>query len=109
MTPQAVQSGDITLRQLIVFEEVIKAIQEMPDGLTCHEVCARVAALFPDLEHRRGWFNRRGIHHSWLVFKGTKVIMDAYPWASASGPLLISTEGDLNPWRNLYIEAERAT
>jgi hypothetical protein len=108
MIPQAIKAGDITLKQARIYIQACREITSMPDGLTCHEVCSRLAALFPDLEQHEGSFVRGGTHHSWLAFKGTNVIMDAYPWASASGPLLITTEGTVNPWRNLYIEAEPA-
>lgn len=102
MTPHAIETGDIHGKHLEALVAARTALAEMPDGLDCHEVCARLAALLK-VSHARGKFN--GYEHSWLALPGG-VILDPYPWASASGPLLIV--GWAMMWRDLYVEAEGA-
>jgi hypothetical protein len=80
--------------------------------LTCHEVCDRLAIhpqLHKKVKHIRGWFVKKGIEHSWLTMKDNEfVILDAYPWATGSGPIVLTTEGWMNPWRGLYIVKPKA-
>jgi hypothetical protein len=80
----------------------------LPDGLTCHQVCAWVfteAQFFHErLAHVRGYFALNGVEHSWLSIREDEIIFDLYPWAAASTPILVTTKGALNPWRRVYIE-----
>ncbi len=104
MTPLCVTNGDVTAAHLHYLEVARRLVVGMRDFLSCHEVCAALALKFPEVwEHHRGKFN--GVwDHSWLVFRESPgVILDPYPWACASGPLLIVADGYyLNPWRKLY-------
>jgi hypothetical protein len=80
---------------------VQRRLTAMPEKLTCHQVCERLAAELPQLRHVRGKFN--GAEHSWLEVRGTQLVLDPYPWACASGPLLVDTSAT-SPWRTLYCE-----
>ena len=98
--------GDITANHLCVWEDVCRYLRYVPDKvdgkpITCHQVCERVASQFAvELAHVKGKFY--GYDHSWLVFKDDPdVIIDAYPWASAGGPLLL-TKTAASPWQYLY-------
>lgn len=114
MTPLALQRGDIAVSQHLIWQDVATFVAGwLPDFLlgndgliTCHQVCASVCHYINErykkeiLIHRKGKFNH--CDHSWLVFADNpEVILDPYPWASASGPLLITTTG-MSPWRLLY-------
>jgi hypothetical protein len=51
----------------------------------------------------RGWFGEPPAEHSWLVHRADpNVLLDPYPWACGSGPLLVVMCNPLNPWRFLY-------
>jgi hypothetical protein len=103
MIPYAVESGDLMPHHLTALRRVREIVAGLPDGLTCHDVCRAVADEMPELHAVRGWFARRGIGHSWLRFREGEAIIDAYPWAAGSGPILITLVGLLNPWKPLYI------
>lgn len=99
MMPYAVEQGLITSEQVLTFKRVESLVGTMPDGLSCYEVCQRVAGNCKNLEHWRGKFN--GWDHSWLVFSGTRVVLDPHPWASGSGPMMVDCRTG-SPWAMLY-------
>lgn len=102
MIPYAVTAGFIKTDHLELFEKVKTIVDKLPSGLSCHEVVARIASLhLPTLIPIRGRFNHRD--HSWLVIDKTSIIIDPYPWASASGPLLIDAQTG-SPWGTIYVE-----
>lgn len=102
MTPECIKNGDITPDDRSIFNFVVDELGRHDYG-TCHEACAALAARFPGLLHRRGRFNG-GWEHSWLVLRHRpEVLIDPYPWACASGPVLLTTAG-MSPWRFLYVE-----
>src|SRR4051812_25939408 len=103
MKTYAVESGDITPQHLMLFDRVWEILLELPEGLDCHQVCKAIVERIPELQHKRGSFYKRGICHSWLTIPDQETIIDAYPWASAL-PLIVTTVGLFNPWRQLYIE-----
>jgi hypothetical protein len=99
----AVATGDIRPDHLILYGEVWSILDQLPDGLDCHEVCAAIAERLPQLQHKRGYFLQKGIQHSWLEIPQDNIIIDAYPWAGAM-PHIVTTQGWFNPWRRLFIE-----
>lgn len=102
MTPHCIENGDIKNGDLAVLGWVKQFLRTLPSCLDCHEVCRRIAKQVPrEFEHWRGKFNG-GWDHSWLVFRHDPfVLIDPYPWACASGPLLLTTQA-MSPWRFLY-------
>lgn len=107
MTPLCVQTNDITAEDQVILWHVRHLVNLMENGLTCHEVCDKISregTLAEKVHHIRGWFGFKGVEHSWLTLKKRPTILiDPYPYATTSGPLLITTEGLLNPWRKIYI------
>lgn len=103
MTPYVLQVGDVTEQHLCDYHECITFIESYPDDYTCHEVCEFLEKYLGDWTWVKGKFN--GFDHSWLRHKTDDVILDAYPWCAASGPVLIYTGCTLNPWKNLYKES----
>jgi hypothetical protein len=99
MIPYCRKVSDITNRQMAVFRKVQAIVDWLPEGLTCHEVCAEVVKRVPQLIHYRGKFN--GYDHSWLVFTDSCTLIDPYPWATASGPVILTTAW-LSPYKLLY-------
>jgi len=98
MRPEA--HNDVDERELALLDAVRREVQRMRNGLTCHEVCAALAQQFPRMVvHARGTFNC--FDHSWLVTRNGNII-DPYPWACASGPLLLV--GWAPMWSSLYRE-----
>jgi hypothetical protein len=105
MTPHAILVRDITPDDRRLLAEVRLIVDALPDGLSCHDVCREIEGRCPDLMAVRGYFGRVGAEHSWLVFRDKpKLLLDPYPWACGSGPILVTLEGTLNPWRDLYVE-----
>lgn len=102
MIPIAVEMKDITVGQMKIFGKILNEVDGLPNGLDCHDVCAALKEKFPELKHVRGAFLRKGYPHSWLTFPGTLTIIDPYPWAGAN-PILLTLEGILNPWRQIYL------
>src|SRR3954471_9810123 len=101
MTFYAVQAGLISVRHVEMYRAACEIVAALQDGLTCHDVCEVVARQL-EIYHVRGYFTP-GFEHSWCKIPGSEVIIDCYPIASASGPLLVDTGGIFNPWRRLYI------
>ncbi len=109
MKPYCIQTKDVTSYHKLLHELVTRYVNLMPDNYTCHQVCAEVIkklnedpVLVGKLIHYKGYFYQHD--HSWLVLADNRrVIIDAYPWACASGPILLTTEGGVaNPWYYLY-------
>jgi hypothetical protein len=104
MIPLCIQLGDITEQHVERAAYVHRLLRDFDgiDRLSCHTACAKLVELLPDwFVHFRGFFADKW-DHSWLVFKDSvKVILDPYPWACGSGPLLVTIEG-FSPWRYLY-------
>src|SRR4051812_18117522 len=94
---------DFSAMDFIVLEKVKELMHFLPAGLTCHEVSL---ILMESLEIDHGFTQVRGKfmewEHSWLASRTRPVILDPYPWACASGPMLLTLEGYLNPWRRIY-------
>jgi len=101
----SVDNGDITYEQIDVFKRVIHSVERLNlKDATCHSVADLIAKTI----HFKGIL--KAVHgkfadmdHSWLVFRAApKVIIDPYPWACASGPLLLTMEAS-SPWGRLYV------
>jgi hypothetical protein len=108
MTPYCVTAGDITQEDLDLWERVVDIVNVLPDGLDCHQVCAEIVQKVPDLEVVRGHFFHA--QHSWLRVKNRpKILIDAYPWATGTGPFMVTIEGLMNPWRRAYEESVSIT
>jgi len=112
MIPYAVQANDITIKHLGLLEKVRDIVTSLPDkingrAISCHDVCVEVVKQVPGLIHRRGHFFIHGVEHSWLEIvqdhPAAEIIIDAYPIAVASGPILVTMNGLLNPWRLFYM------
>ena len=103
MIPLCVFLGDVTQYHLTMLERVKEDFGRLPGDqeLTCHDVCEHIARKrFMHLEWVKGEFNY--LDHSWLQFKSNpRIIIDVYPWACASGPMLLVADG-CSPWRFLY-------
>lgn len=100
MTPHCVSQGYIRSEHIVLRNRVAAFVDMLPDGLNCHEVCERVVKNFGNtLIHVKGEFNDYA--HSWLEIRGTRLILDAYPWACASGPILVDCRTG-SPWSVLY-------
>lgn len=99
MIPFALKENLLTLYHVTLFKKVVVAVENLEDGLTCHEVCERIASEIPGLKAVRGKFNY--YDHSWLVIEDSRAIIDAYPWACGSGPILIDCQTG-SPWATLY-------
>jgi hypothetical protein len=54
MIPFAIAQRLITPHHLALFREVMTAVNDLPNGLTCHEVCEQVAKVVPGLDWVRG-------------------------------------------------------
>lgn len=104
MTPFALEQGYIATHHVAMLAEARRIVEQLPDGLSCHDVCAHLVGSLNGVRHARGRFN--GWDHSWLVIVGTQVVIDAYPWACGSGPILVDTQ-DGSPWAALYAEQMR--
>lgn len=108
MKPAMIRYEAVSSKNLKMFEEIKKMVEEAPDDYDCHQICAAISKRFPILEHKRGHFLIHGCIHSWLVlderpFNGI-VIIDPYPVAAASGPIMVSLDGILNSWEYIYRE-----
>ena len=120
MIPFVVECGDIDHEHLSVFRVVVNLVNKMPDRprsrpcLTCHEVCDLLLQdgfLKVSLRKVTGRFGAPGLagygayEHSWLEFNYAKkrVIIDPYPWACASGPMMVYAK-PMSPWHYLYVE-----
>jgi hypothetical protein len=106
MIPLCWINGDITHTHL-VWKDRIKSligniVEPEPGKTTCHDVCAQIVKKWPEtFLHYRGKFHNWD--HSWLMFRDDPyTILDPYPWACGSGPLLVTTNG-MTPWRFLYV------
>lgn len=106
LVPYAVTCGDITDDHIRIYNRVQTVLRSLSSEKmwSCHEVCQVVEESIPELIHCRGWFAKKGVEHSWMRFADQPwVVIDPYPVAGASGPLLVSTGGLMNPWNHLYI------
>ncbi len=103
MKPHAFTNGDILPYHMIVLDHIKAIVKDLPDGPTCHYVCERIIAnenaYTKGLRHCKGKFNH--FDHSWLRFKDWRIIIDPYPWACGSGPIMVL---DVLPWSVLYVE-----
>jgi hypothetical protein len=105
MIPYCRQLSDITFEHLLLLDQVRSLVNILPDHLTCHQVCDEVVKQFPELEKVTGYFGFYGAEHSWCLLWGTKVVIDPYPIAVASGPILLTLEGSAaNAWNRIYQE-----
>jgi hypothetical protein len=103
MIPYCVKFGDIKPRHLAVYQELRGYVAATLYDGDCHGLCAEIALSYPELRHVRGKF-AGGWEHSWLVFKDDPLtVIDPYPWASGSGPMLITLK-HMSPWLGLYRE-----
>lgn len=102
--PYAVECGDITEKHLEAFRQVQTHMEYFAYGKrTCHDACAWLVTQVHGLRHVRGRFDK-GWEHSWLAFVDDEdTIIDPYPWACASGPILLTTK-PMSPWQYLYRE-----
>ncbi len=100
MLPFAVAMNDISFEDLASFRRVCALFAQLPDDarMTCHAFARLAAPLTPGFRVVDGRFGLYAHTHSWL--QKDRVIIDAYPWASAT-PHIIGI-GGLSPWRHLY-------
>lgn len=68
--------------------------------LSCHEVCEGLALLLPSVKAVHGHFGVVLSTHAWLKVDDRPFIIDAYPWTSLGGPLLVYVATP--PWNMLY-------
>ena len=98
------QIGDISKEHWKHLHDVRVLVNKMPNCLTCHGVARMVSARMVSEETGlrlvRGTF--ANLEHSWLEIDSMTII-DPYPWACASGPILVTLQG-LSPWKHLYVE-----
>lgn len=82
-----------------------KFLEELPDGLSCHDVVGLFHAKYPNFGRpvRGYWFNR-GYEHSWIEFDDDQVVLDLYPWAQCRPLLMTVGYGTL---RLLYVEEDQ--
>lgn len=103
LLPEAMRTGDIKeehIRLLGWVRNLLAAGHCQPDW-TCHEVCEFVAkASQGKLVHYRGRLDSR--EHSWLMAANSNVLIDPYPCACGSGPLMVTLSGD-SVWKFLYV------
>jgi hypothetical protein len=102
MVPYVVRYGRISDKDIALFEEVSRAIKQMPDvrlrqdenedevELSCHVLARAVVAVFPSLAVCDGLFGAV-CEHSWVITDNGDII-DVYPVAAASGPTLLDGE-----------------
>lgn len=76
---------------------------------SCHGLTRAMKELFELSEWtiHDGFFNRKGICHSWLVNESKELIFDIYPMGGYGGPILLDVGAFFSPWRGLYIEARQ--
>ena len=101
MIPYAITSGNITQFHTEIFKRVVSEVENLEDGLDCHEVCRLLAAIIKGIRVVHGKFNH--YDHSWLEIENSRIIIDAYPWACGSGPFIIDCQTG-SPWTVLYRE-----
>lgn len=100
-----VDQGEVEFFDRVCF--VLSQIPEM-DGLSCHSLAQFVSDRW-GLRRVDGYFGCRGWEHSWNVFGGGRLILDAYPIGGVR-PILVLV-GDrrsvvIRPWRSIYIPAK---
>jgi hypothetical protein len=101
MKPYCIQIKEIADFHLQYLEVVKGEMKNYDDKLTCHEVCEKLSKTFYSLVWIKGKFNY--FDHSWLIFRSDpKIILDAYPIAVGSGPILVSSTALC--WSVLYRE-----
>jgi hypothetical protein len=108
-TSYCIEIGDIKQKHIDTLDKVKEIVKCLLPGASimpnCHWVCMMIVKLYPqlNLEWYKGKFAEVN-EHSWLVFKDSpNTIIDAYPVACASGPILLTLEGTIvNPWYRLY-------
>lgn len=104
MVSYVIEQGIITQTHLKLLEWVKEELKGMTNSQSCHDYCQELASKNKDLIWRKGKFN--GHDHSWLICaENTDILIDACPWASGSGPILL-TLASLSPWKSLYKENE---
>lgn len=99
MIPLVIQRQFVNGMHLMILQSVKQVVERLPDGIDCHTVCHEIENRLCDVRHVRGEFN--GYDHSWLEIRDTRLIIDAYPWACASGPILLDCQTG-SPWTLLY-------
>lgn len=102
MIPYAVRYGDVLEEEVVLCDTVRGWLSKLPDAgpfidergieqlVSCHMLTRAVKRLLPDLRVVDGFYYP-SYEHSWLLTpKGN--ILDVYPVAGASGPLLLMGE-----------------
>lgn len=105
MTPLCISLGEFTQEQIDTWKQVCKFVENLiaTEDVSCHAICFAVSNEFSQLVWYSGHFG--GVNeHSWLMFRDDPyVIIDPYPIAIASGPILLTTNGSVaNPWYRIY-------
>jgi len=101
MTPLAVLSSDIKATDMAALVQCVELLKELPDTFSCHQVCERLAPQILGARWVKGKFNH--YDHSWLELASGN-ILDPYPWACGSGPLLVVSWAVM--WATLYKETD---
>lgn len=106
MTPHCVLAKFITQEQLAIHKQVVEFVNGLQDQLSSLQVVALVNYQFPGVFRSvTGRFNT--YKHSWLQFVNADVIIDPYPWAVGSGPIILDIRFG-SPWLSLYTESTLA-
>lgn len=112
MLPYVLRSKRISYRSLIALknaQDLFDNIPERADGeWTCHSMVEALHTLLERDPQTQGFwkpvhgFFTKGYRHSWLINEQDQDLLDPYPVACASGPLLISIDPK-SPWVPLFI------
>jgi hypothetical protein len=106
-----VDQGGIDPADVKFFDNICYILSQIPDGIegvSCHALAQFIENRW-GLRRVDGYFVCRGWEHSWNLFRGGRLILDAYPIGGVR-PILVNV-GDKNhvsirPWRTAYIPAE---
>ena len=106
----SVVEGGVDPKSVRFFDNICHVLEQIPDidGLSCHSLAQFVEDRW-GLRRVDGYFVCRGWEHSWNVFRGGRLILDAYPIGGVR-PILVNV-GDprhiiIRPWRVAYIPAK---
>ena len=111
MLPYAIKEGIVSPDELDLTRKIAQIIQALPDvpippdlhgtkqEVSCHMLVRAIHALYPELQVQDGFYHSQ-YPHSWLLTP-TGNVLDVYPVAGASGPLLLAG-GEASPVLHLY-------
>lgn len=100
---------EIAMKALDVARDLFQRVPDREDGeWTCHGMVEALQFILK-MQHpllgtwkaEHGYFTD-GYRHSWLINEEQQLILDPYPVACGSGPMLLTYEGK-SPWRKFFI------